>query len=194
MCNACGLRTYSAGLCIVVKVLTSFLFLFFLLFLDYAKLMRKRDKTDPTGQTPRIDLETLRASARAAESSEKARSKHKTVVEPSSPGDTKPNPQQHHQGSFQLMNVMAQEPTPMSSEPNRTIPPPQVSQAPPPPVQPTSSTLPVPPWATPVQAQSLPSASAPPSAHGRGYPQEHLQHQSFMRTSQHSSAAQAAYR
>lgn len=156
--------------------------------------MRKRDKADPTGQTPRIDLETLRASARAAESSDKSRSKHKNVAESSSPTDTKPNPQQHHQGSFQLMNVMAQEPTPVSSEPNRTIPPPQVAQAPSAPVQATPSSIPVPPWSTPAQqVQPSPSAPAPPSVHGRGYP-EHLQHQSFMRTSQHSSAPQASAR
>lgn len=155
--------------------------------------MRKRDKADPTGQTPRIDLETLRASARAAESSDKLRSKHKSVPEPSSPADTKPNPQQHHQGSFQLMNVMAQESAPVPSESNRTIPPPQVTQAPPP-VQPASSSLPVPPWATPQQSQPPPPASAPTSSHGRGYPPEHLQHQSFMRTSQHSSAPQASSR
>lgn len=165
------------------------------LYLDYAKLMRKRDKTDPTGQTPRIDLETLRASARAAESSDKSRSKHKNVAESSSPADTKPNAQQHHQGSFQLMNVMAQDPNPAPSEPNRTIPPPQATQAPPPPVQAAPSSLPVPPWATPVQQpQPPPSASAPPPTHGRAYPPEHLQHQSFMRTSQHTSGPQTSSR
>jgi hypothetical protein len=156
--------------------------------------MRKRDKADPTGQTPRIDLETLRASARAAESSEKSRSKHKPVPESSSPTETKPNSQQHHQGSFQLMNVMAQDPTSGPSDSNRTIPPPQPTQAPLPPVQATSGPLPVPPWATSAQPPQPSAASAPPSAHGRTYPQEHLQHQSFMRTSQHSSTTQASSR
>jgi hypothetical protein len=156
--------------------------------------MRKRDKADPTGQTPRIDLETLRASARAAESSDKSRSKHKNAAESSSPADSKPN-SQHHQGSFQLMNVMAQDPNPTPSDPTRAIPPPQTTQAAPPPVQAAPSSLPVPPWATPAQQpQPPPSASAPPSAHGRAYPTEHLQHQSFMRSSQHTSAPQAPSR
>ncbi|EKM78624.1 hypothetical protein AGABI1DRAFT_114240 [Agaricus bisporus var. burnettii JB137-S8] len=167
LCNACGLH--------------------------YAKLMRKRDKTDPTGQTPRIDLETLRASARAAESSDKSRSKNKNAAEPSSPTDSKSSSQQHHQGSFQLMNVMAQEPN-SSSESNRTIPPPQASQPPPPVAQSAPSTIPVPPWSTPVQHSQPPSSVAgPPPVHGRGYP-EHLQHQSFMRSSQHSSVPQASSR
>ncbi|XP_006459254.1 hypothetical protein AGABI2DRAFT_177253 [Agaricus bisporus var. bisporus H97] len=167
LCNACGLH--------------------------YAKLMRKRDKTDPTGQTPRIDLETLRASARAAESSDKSRSKNKNAAEPSSPTDSKSSSQQHHQGSFQLMNVMAQEPN-SSSESNRTIPPPQASQPPPPVAQSAPSTIPVPPWSTPVQHSQPPSSVAgPPSVHGRSYP-EHLQHQSFMRSSQHSSVPQASSR
>jgi hypothetical protein len=155
--------------------------------------MRKRDKADPTGQTPRIDLETLRASARAAESSDKSRSKHKNAAEPSSPTDSKSNSQQHHQGSFQLMNVMAQE-TNSSSESTRTIPPPQVSQAPPAAQQTAPSTIPAPPWSTPVQQSQPPSsATGPSSVHGRGYP-EHLQHQSFIRTSQHSTAPQASSR
>ena len=159
--------------------------------LDYAKLMRKREKADPTG--PRIDLETLRASARAAESSDKSRSKHKNVViESTSPADMKPDSQQNHQGSFQLISVMAQDPNPVPSESSRTIPPPQSAQAPPPPVQVAPSSLPVPPWATSPQSHPPPSMSTP--AHGRVYPPEHFQHQSFLRTSQHTSAPQTSSR
>jgi hypothetical protein len=155
--------------------------------------MRKRDKADPTGQTPRIDLETLRASARAAEASDKSRSKHKNAAEPSSPADSKSSSQQHHQGSFQLMNVMAQE-TNLSPESARAIPPPQLSQPPPAAAQAAPSTIPVPPWSTPVQQSQPPSsATGPSSVHARGYP-EHLQHQSFIRTSQHSAAPQASSR
>lgn len=163
-------------------------------YLDYAKLMRKREKADPTG--PRIDLETLRASARAAETSDKARSKHKNVViEPSSPADMKPDTQQHHQGSFQLINVIVQDPNPVSSEPNRTISLPQSVQGPPPPVKAVSSgSLPVPPWATSAPQSHPPPPSVSISAHGRVYPQEHFQHQSFLRSSQHVSAPQASSR
>ncbi|CAA7267053.1 unnamed protein product [Cyclocybe aegerita] len=94
LCNACGLH--------------------------YAKLMRKRDKANANGEAPHIDLETLRASARAADIAEKAsRAKQGSRANGTSntqaqggDGDSsmadgvKPAPtgQQH---SFQLVNMMA---------------------------------------------------------------------------------------
>ncbi|KAG6821325.1 hypothetical protein H0H93_000186 [Arthromyces matolae] len=143
---------------------------------NYAKLQRKKEKqAGPNGEVERIDLETLRASARAAEVSEKSssRSKHaKQSNDVTSPMETgKPLPQQHHQGSFQLMPmVVAQDTTP--SESNRAPPPP------PPPQQqqqqhtPISSAPPPAPWSTSVH----------PSSTIRAYAPEQLQHQSFMRT------------
>src|ERR1700720_4010771 len=61
LCNACGLRelypNYFLGVECVDYGRT-----------DYAKLMRKRDKQIAAEeQAPRIDMETLRASARAAD-------------------------------------------------------------------------------------------------------------------------------
>ncbi|TFK74151.1 hypothetical protein BDN72DRAFT_886516 [Pluteus cervinus] len=145
LCNACGLH--------------------------YAKLMRKRDKAHgPNGDPPRIDLDTLRASARANEANEKSRtSKQQSqsmhqADEPSSPMD-----QQHHQGSFLVM--MPPESTTnsnsapavdrMSTQPHHAMPS-------------SSGAMAVPPhW-----------GSAAPSANRGGYAPE--QHQSYMRSSQTS--------
>ncbi|PPQ75254.1 hypothetical protein CVT24_007432 [Panaeolus cyanescens] len=169
LCNACGLH--------------------------YAKLMRKRDKAGPNGEPQHIDLETLRASARAAETADKASRSNKQSSsrshqpEPASPMDSvKQTPQlQHHQGSFQLVNMMAPDPTSTSSIPTpqqQPAQPPQTSQQqqqqpqqtqPPPQAPPTSI--------TPSQTQW---ATAPPPS--RMYSSnDHIQHQSFMRTSQHGS-------
>ncbi|KAF8905062.1 hypothetical protein CPB84DRAFT_636067 [Gymnopilus junonius] len=153
LCNACGLH--------------------------YAKLVRKRDKNG--GDAPHIDLETLRASARAADIAEKAakskQASRSQQSEPNSPSDIKQQtPQQHHQSTFQLVNVIAPGPdqnaSTLPSDPNR---------APPPPPQAHSSVhttaIPPPPWATP---------AAPASS--RVYSStDHLQHQSFMRSSQHNA-------
>ncbi|TFK40179.1 hypothetical protein BDQ12DRAFT_664683 [Crucibulum laeve] len=168
LCNACGLH--------------------------YAKLMRKRDKANPNGDAPRIDMETLRASAKAAETlrastktadlsdrmrTHSSNSRTHQSMEPPSPMETsKPPPQQAHQSTFQVVTMMQPEPVmqAMPSEPTR-IPPPahhSTMQMPPPP-----------PWAT------TPSAS---TSNGRSYAADHIQHQSFMRTSQHPTAAQASPR
>ncbi|KAG6865786.1 hypothetical protein C0991_011778 [Blastosporella zonata] len=144
---------------------------------DYAKLQRKRDKqAGSNGELPRIDMETLRASARAAEISDKSHSRSKNTsvrsrqsIEPTSPAETgKPLPQQHHQGSFQL--VPMQDPPPSThSEAPRPASQPQPQPQP----QPTMG-APTPPWSTSVQQ--------PPST-VRAYAPDQLQHQSFMRTS-----------
>ncbi|GLB40279.1 putative zinc finger binding to DNA consensus sequence [AT]GATA[AG] [Lyophyllum shimeji] len=153
LCNACGLH--------------------------YAKLQRKREKqAGPNGEAPRIDMETLRASARAADVGEKSsRSKHSARSQPSndptSPNDTgKSLPQQHHQGSFQLVPMMPPETSSAPTDSGRVSsqqPPPQPHQG----MQPSMS-VPAPPWAT-----SVPSSA--PAA--RSYAPDQLQHQSFMRTS-----------
>jgi hypothetical protein len=147
--------------------------------LDYAKLQRKRDKmAGPNGEAPRIDLETLRASARAADMDKNQRKASRSQPsEPTSPSEAgKPLPQQHHQGSFQLIPMMpppqesAPPPTVAASEPNRAPSHPQ--QHPPPhqgmPQNMVGAIPPPPPWST-----------APPQ---RGYAPEQLQHQSFLRT------------
>lgn len=96
--------------------------------LDYAKLMRKRDKQIATeGQAPRIDMETLRASARAAEA-EKSHARAQAQGGPSTskaPGGITPpigggeqsqsQSQSHHQGSFQVVNMGPGGPSPFAA-------------------------------------------------------------------------------
>ncbi|KAG6862460.1 hypothetical protein C0995_000006 [Termitomyces sp. Mi166 len=144
LCNACGLH--------------------------YAKLQRKREKqAGPNGEAlPRIDMETLRASARAAEvdklttRTKNGRSQQSNEsTSPMEPG--KPLPQQHHQSSFQLVPmVVTEDPVP--------APPPPPSQQ----QQSTLGSAPTPPWQASVQQ--------PPST-VRAYAPDQLQHQSFIRTS-----------
>jgi len=172
LCNACGLH--------------------------YAKLMRKRDKNGLNGDVPHIDLETLRASARAADiaTAEKAHSRsakqgsRSHQSEPASPMNAAKQPPQHHEGSFQLVNMIAPDPSTstMSTDTSR-VPP---TLAPPPPQQPSmaqaSSAPPPPPWST---------TSVPPNAAGaRTYAQadHNIQQQSFMRSSQHPSITHAPTR
>lgn len=148
--------------------------------LDYAKLQRKREKqAGPNGEVTRIDMETLRASARAAEI-DKAQSRTKNgrsqqsneSTSPMEPG--KPLPQQHHQGSFQLVPMVVATET-VSAPPPPPPPPPSQQQQ-----QPTMVSAPTPPWQASVQQQ-------PPST-VRAYAPDQLQHQSFMRTSHHQTA------
>ncbi|RDB26357.1 hypothetical protein Hypma_006747 [Hypsizygus marmoreus] len=153
LCNACGLH--------------------------YAKLQRKMDKTvGPNGEVPRIDMETLRASARAADLADKSHGRSKRSqpsIEPISPMESgKPLPQQHHQGSFQLIPMMPQDPSSSAhAEPNRVSSQPHQGMA-----QSGSMAAPAPPWQT----------NVPSSAPGtRSYAPDQLQHQSFMRTSHHTS-------
>lgn len=162
---------------------------------DYAKLMRKRDKAGGNGDAPRIDMDTLRASVRAADLADKSHSRSKASrsqqsIEPTSPMEPgKPLPQQHHQGSFQLVQMMPQDlaPPPPHPEPIR-VPPPQQQHSHPSMPQSTSSlsAAPPPPWAT-----NVPSSSA---GGARGYAPDQLQHQSFMRTSQHPTATHTSPR
>jgi hypothetical protein len=147
--------------------------------LDYAKLMRKSNKLHGAGgDAPRIDMDTLRASARAADLSDKPRSKRSQQSdEPTSPMESaKPLPQQHHQGSFQVVPMLPQNLTPSTPHPEPSRVPAQhtiqaMSQS-------TSIPVPPPPWATTVP---------PPSAAARGYAPDQLQHQSFIRSSQHTT-------
>ncbi|KAJ3849397.1 hypothetical protein EV368DRAFT_14832, partial [Lentinula lateritia] len=69
LCNACGLH--------------------------YAKLMRKQAKLQNGEPPPKIDLDTLKASTKAAEAERNAKADENTA-----PGSTP----QHHQGSFQVMS------------------------------------------------------------------------------------------
>lgn len=132
--------------------------------------MRKRNKTHVPGeQAPRIGIETLRASARAADMAEKSQSRPKPaqmqVNQSTSPLEQAKQLPQHHQGSFQLVSVM---PTPAPGETGRgdqSMAPPSDNAAPM-----TSVTT----WST-----STPSSNAG----RRSYPPDQLQHQSFMRTS-----------
>ncbi|KAF9565350.1 hypothetical protein CPC08DRAFT_629909, partial [Agrocybe pediades] len=89
LCNACGLH--------------------------YAKLVRKKDKSAANGETVHIDMETLRASARAAEVADKSSRKqraHQASETASSPGlEVKPQPPpppaHQYQTTFQLSSMMS---------------------------------------------------------------------------------------
>ena len=150
--------------------------------------MRKRDKNGPNGEVPHIDLETLRASARAADiaTAEKAHSRtakqgsRSHQSEPVSPMNTAKQPPQHHEGSFQLVNMVAPDPSSSTMTDTSRVPP-TLAQQPPSMAQPTSAPPPPPPWST---------TSVPPTAGGaRTYaqPDHNIQQQSFMRSSQHPS-------
>ncbi|KAF9040994.1 hypothetical protein BDZ89DRAFT_331012 [Hymenopellis radicata] len=154
LCNACGLH--------------------------YAKLMRKQERHHGAN-APGIDMETLRASARAADqdkvraAANKQAAKRKAEVGDASP-DQKPAAQplpaqSHHQGSFQVM------PPPGTQHP----PPPQPAQPPPPQQQMTP--------------QSQPAVPPPPwAANGRAYAPEQMpsSSQSFIRTPSHPSQSTSA--
>jgi len=164
LCNACGLH--------------------------YAKLMRKRDNNGPNGEIPQIDLETLRASARAADiaTAEKAHSRsgkqgsRSHQSESGSPMNATKQSPQHHEGSFQLVNMIApdQSSSTISTDSNRA--PPALAQQQPSMAQPNSAP-PAPPWST---------TSVPPTARTYGQPDHNnIQQQSFMRSSQHPSITHA---
>jgi len=153
--------------------------------LDYAKLMRKRDKNNTNGEPPVIDMETLRASARAADIADKSSRSSKQApksrqTDPTSPLDSK-QAAQHHQSSFQLVTPMVAEPststTATETSRAQAIPSQQHQSMPPP------NSLPPPPWATPATTSGRVYATA-----------DHLQHQSFMRSSQHTPANHAPSR
>ena len=148
--------------------------------------MRKRDKNATNGEVPHIDLETLRASARAADiaTAEKAHSRSAKQsskshqAEPTSPMNAaKQQPSQHHEGSFQLVNMIAPDPSSSTISTDASRVPPALTQQ----LTQSNTALPPPPWS---------SNPAPPTASGttRAYAQpDHIQQQSFMRSSQHSS-------
>jgi hypothetical protein len=155
--------------------------------------MRKKDKGlgPGTTDTPRIDMDTLRASARANEVVEKPGSRKQSgslsqsshqADQSASPSEQQqqqsqhlqqqpPTPQQqqqqqqHHQGSFQLVTVMGSAPTGPSGP--SVIAPPTTAQP---------MSVPPPSWAT--------SATAG----GRGYAPDPIQHQPFIRASQHATS------
>ncbi|KAH7868397.1 uncharacterized protein C8R40DRAFT_842459 [Lentinula edodes] len=138
LCNACGLH--------------------------YAKLMRKQAKLQNGEPPPKIDLDTLKASTKAAEAERNAKADENTA-----PGSTP----QHHQGSFQVMSVMspveAQNSPTTSSDPNRL--PAHHQTILPPPTGSGSMHPPPPPWA----AANIPRAFTP---------SDQFQSQSFIRTNQ----------
>jgi hypothetical protein len=158
--------------------------------------MRKRDKNGPNGEVPHIDLETLRASARAADiaTAEKAHSRsakqgsRSHQSEPASPMSTAKQPPQHHEGSFQLVNMVGPDPSSSTMTTDTSRVPPTLAQQQPSMAQPTSAPPPPPPWST---------TSVPPTAGGaRAYaqPDHNIQQQSFMRSSQHPSITHAPAR
>ena len=146
--------------------------------------MRKRDKNGANGEVPHIDLETLRASARAADiaTAEKAHSRKQGSrshqSEPASPMNAVKQPPQHHEGSFQLVNMA---PDPSSSAETSRVPAQQ---------QPSMTQSSSAPWST---------TSVPPPPAARTYaqqqPDHNIQQQSFMRSSQqHPSISHAPTR
>ena len=139
--------------------------------------MRKRDKNGANGEVPHIDLETLRASARAADiaTAEKAHSRKQGPrshqSEPASPMNVVKQPPQHHEGSFQLVN-MAPDPSSSTMSTDTSRVPPTLAQQQPSMTQSSSA-----PWST---------TAVPPTA-ARTYTQpdhNNIQQQSFMRSSQ----------
>jgi len=169
--------------CVSSHLVTSTDWILMLLFIDYAKLQRKRDKIVGTnGEVPRIDLETLRASARAADmekSQLRKTSRLHRSTEPTPPLDSGKS-QQHHQGSFQLIPIM---PAP-TQESTSSVELDRGSQDSHQGMGPSSAhmmgPIPPPPWSTSVQS----TTPAP-----RGYAPEQLQHQSFLRTSHMNDAS-----
>lgn len=161
--------------------------------LDYAKLMRKRDKNGANGEVPHIDLETLRASARAADiaTAEKAHSRKQGSrshqSEPASPMNAvKQQPPQHHEGSFQLVNMTPDPSSSTMSSDTSRVPPPTLAQQQQ--QQPSMTQTSSAPWSTNV---------VPPSTAARTYAQpdhNNIQQQSFMRSSQHPSINHASTR
>lgn len=138
---------------------------------DYAKLMRKRDKQIAAeGQAPRIDMETLRASARAADldkSHARAQAHASSSAHPVQPPSVSTPPlgpadQPHHQGSFQVVS-MGQN---VSSGTHAALSHPGIV-----PSHDTGIVAPLAPW----------SESGLAKGHGYGP----VPSQSFMRTSQH---------
>ncbi|KAL0579288.1 hypothetical protein V5O48_002686 [Marasmius crinis-equi] len=135
---------------------------------NYAKLMRKQNKLHPgpNGEPPPpIDMDTLRASTRAAEAEKASGRKDDTGSPPGAPS--------HHQGSFQVVNMAP----PAQSEGQPSVSPTTTengSVAPVPTQVPASSTgilqIPPPPWSS-------------PTVSGRSYAVNELQHQSFLRSS-----------
>ena len=166
---------------------------------DYAKLMRKRDKAaGPDGKPPNIDLETLRASTRMAESSSRdatnrsgnAVGNNNSNGNQNAPADTKPPPSPPSQKSDSAR------PSPAVSKGG----PPQSPISPatsnyhsnptgpgvPPQPQPSHSTQMMPPSSIPSGANE----TTPPTWQGsRGYPAEHG---SFMRAHAPPSHARGA--
>lgn len=151
--------------------------------------MRKRDKQIAAeGQAPRIDMETLRASARAADldkSHSRAQAQSSNSHAPQSQMSNTATPpldngnQSHHQGSFQVVNMGPGHPPSATS-----------THAPAHPQQPMG----------PSNGAPIPVPQPPWSGHGahkgRGYAPgaDQLQQSSFMRTSQHSGSSNASPR
>lgn len=168
--------------CVCLSALSPALYL---LFLDYAKLVRKHIQlAEPGAPPPQIDMETLRASARAADQEKSnARAKQMRAHDHVLPlHDTKVLPQEHHQGSFQIITTVPADPPPPLEGMNHIQPQSQVQ----PPTQQSplnSNGISPVPWGG---HQSQPQAS-----NGlRGYPNsDQVQHQSFMRSSQQRSPA-----
>lgn len=138
--------------------------------------MRKRDKNGVNGEVPHIDLETLRASARAADiaTAEKAQSRKQGSrshqSEPGSPINAVKQPPQHHEGSFQLVN-MAPDPSSSAMSTDTSRVPSTLAQQQQPSMPQSSSA----PWST---------TSVPPTARTYAQPDHNIQQQSFMRSSQ----------
>ncbi|KAK7463377.1 hypothetical protein VKT23_006732 [Stygiomarasmius scandens] len=136
LCNACGLH--------------------------YAKLMRKQSKLGETA--PSIDIETLRASTRAAEADKNSRHKQDSDRHGSPANNSAPATPHttHHQSSFQVLNMseqnQASSSSASSSSETRTLQP--IGQPPPPP------------WSV-----SRSFGTAP----------EQIQHQSYLRSSHGAS-------
>ena len=156
--------------------------------------MRKRDKNGPNGEVPHIDLETLRASARAADiaTAEKTHSRSAKQnsrphqLEPASPMNVAKQQPQHHEGSFQLVNMIASDPSSSTMSTDTSRVPSTLTQQPS--MAQPNTALPPPPWST------NPAPPAGPGARAYAQPDHNIQQQSFMRSSQHPSINHAPTR
>ena len=171
--------------------------------IDYAKLMRKRDKAaGPDGKAPSIDLEMLRASTRMADNS------NRDTINRNSNTSSGNNNNGNHSVPASGPTEAKPPPSSPSQKSDSARPSPAVSKAAPPqsPVSPATSTYHsnpsgpgVPPLQQPPHAtQMMPPPSiapgtgdsTPPTWHAaRGYPAEHG---SFMRAHARPSHARGA--
>jgi hypothetical protein len=159
--------------------------------IDYAKLMRKQSKQSASQNgepPPKIDMDMLKASTRAAEAEKNAAGGGKSISDENTAPDGMGGAN-HHQGSFHVSVLSPAEAqgqgsptmaTPTSASDPSRLPAHHQTILPPPPANGSGSMHPPPPpWAANV-TRNFAAAAAPP-------PPDPFSSQSFMRTVNHIS-------